>query len=521
MPWNKSLFVATIAFAPFFLTGSGEQVRAAALHDGLVGYWTLNGGAADTAPVGAVADNGEVRNVPAWINGKFGAGVQLDGATQGIFLPASSDLDIGTAGATVSAWVKLDVLPSAMTGNFGPIYDAVADNYVLYLDKASNELRFKATTSTGQSSGAHPGVPASMLTTTAWHHVMGTFDGAAGASKIFFNGNLVDISSVNTTSSSLVRPGQIAGIGAQPTTDPGNAFNSFFAGAIADVAVWNRALGQAEAQYFYNGGAGNAVGAANPSLAPIAVQPVQPTAQPVIHYAFDGNLNNSGTGGAAYNAVLRDQPGRNDDLFAPTAFGQGLDLRENPDAASTATNGDYLAVDYKLTDSGTIELRFTPDKFYDFQALWSNSVHGNAWESWVYADGRVSARANNATAGTALDFALPIVGGLNEEHHIAFTWVRNGSQMESRLYVDGVMREQTIETWLNPGTTVFIGGGLGVTGGANDLGSGVYDEFKIYDVALSESEILFLAQVPEPRTLLLAGLGVLGALVTGRKRAAG
>lgn len=510
---NTSLRVAaaTLAVLSLLACNATQPTHATALHDGLISYWPLSGNALDAAPAGSVADNGELRNSPSWITGKFGAGVQFDGATQGIFVPASADLDIGTTGVTVSAWVKLDALPSALSGSFGPIYDATADNYVLYLDKGNNELRFKATTTGGTTSGAHPGVPASLLTTTNWHHVMGTFDGAAGASKIYFDGNLVDISSVNTTNG-LVRAGQIAGIGAQPSADPGNPFNSFLPGAVADVAVWNRTLGQAEAQYLYNSGTGTAVGAASPDIAPIAVQPVQPVAQPVIRYAFNGSLANSGTGGAAYDAVLHDEPGRNNALFTATSQGQGLDLRENPDTASTATNGDYLSVDYKLTDSGTIELLFTPDKFYDFQTLWSNSVHGNAWESWVYGDGRVSTRANNATAGTALDFLLPIVGGLGESHHIAFTWERNGTLLNSKLYVNGVLREQTTETWLDPGATMFIGGGLGVTGGANDLGSGVYDEFRVYDVALTEAEVLFRAQVPEPTSLAVAAFGaILGA----------
>lgn len=508
---NRSRVVAAavVAGSVVLLSGQGELSQASQLHNGLVGYWPLNGNAIDAAPNGTVTDNGDVRDTPTWLADKFGGGVQFNGTSQGIVIPASTDLDIATTGVTVSAWVKLDLLPSAQPVGFTSIYDATADNYALYLDKGANELRFKPTTTGGVSSAAHAGVPASMLNTTSWHHVMGTYDGTIGASKIYFDGNLVDISSVHAVNG-VVRSGQIAGIGAQPKITAGNPLETFFAGSVADVAVWNRALGTAEAQYLYNGGAGNAVGATNPNLAPIAVQPVQPTAQPVIRYAFDGNLNNSGTGGATYNAVLHDEPGRNDALYTPTAMGQGLDLRGNTDTPSTATNGDYLSVDYKLTDAGTIEVSLTPDKFYDFQAVWSNSVHGNAWESWVTAGGNLAARANNATAGSALDFHLPITGGLGATHHIAFTWVRNGSSMESRLYVNGVLREQTSEVWLDPGTTVFLGGGLGVTGGANDLGSAVYDEFRIYDVALSESEILFRAQaVPEPTTVALMGLGAI------------
>jgi hypothetical protein len=508
-----------------------SDARAVQLYDGLIGYWNLNGNASDTAPNGTVADNGEVRNSPPWlgaVDGKFGAGVQFNGTSQGILVPASSDLNIGTTGVTVSAWVRLDTLPGGLpapvspaTNTFGAIYDADADSYVLYLDRNANELRFKATTTNNQSSSPHAGVPSSMLDTTNWHHVMGTFDGSPGngASKIYFDGNLVDISSVNTTAGGLVKTGQIAGIGAQPGTGAGNPFGGFLPGSVADVAVWNRTLGAAEAQYLYNGGAGNAVGAANPDLAPLALVPVQPAVQPVIYYAFDGNLNNSGTGGAAYNAVLQDDPARNNPLFTPTPFGQGLDLRDNGNEVATTSNGDYLSVNYTLPDSGTIELNFTADEFYDHLTLWSNSVHGNAWESWIYGNGRLAARANEGASADDLDFYLPIVGNPDPDaatYHIAYTWERNGSKVSTKLYIDGVLREQATGNWKDPGTTFFIGGGVPLAGTANDLGSGIFDEFRIYNVALTAGEVLYLSQVPEPASLALVGCGLaFMAIVSG------
>src|SRR5690606_23560512 len=100
-------------------------------------------------------------------------------------------------GVTVSAWVKLDQLPSEITGSFAGIFDSLPDNYVMYLDKGNNELRFKATNAAGVSTWnvQHPGVPASLLNTTDWLHVMGVYDGAKGFSKIYFNGQLADLTS--------------------------------------------------------------------------------------------------------------------------------------------------------------------------------------------------------------------------------------------------------------------------------------------------------------------------------------
>jgi hypothetical protein len=42
---------------------------------------------------------------------------------------------------------------------------------------------------------------------------------------------------------------------------------------------------------------------------------------------------------------------------------------------------------------------------------------------------------------------------------------------------------------VDPGTRVFIGGG----DGGNDLGAGIWDNFRIYDAALTAGEVLFLS----------------------------
>jgi glycerophosphoryl diester phosphodiesterase len=276
---------------------AGTIGRAAGvpLHDGLLSYWPLNDGlgvvARDRADLlqsaGTVVDNGQLRNSPAWLNagngGMFNAGLRFNGTNQDVLLPSSADMNIGADAVTLSAWVKLDLLPANQPTAFAGILDSAPDNYVLYLDKAANELRFKVTTAGGAAE--RPGIPAEMLDTTNWHHVMGTYDGA-GRARIYFNGNLVDTHAAAGLTG-LVRSGQIGGLGSQPAEGGVNAPTSLFKGSIADVALWNRALGAAEAQYLYNGGLGNAVGAANPSLEPVT--PIPPANRPIIVSAHRGN----------------------------------------------------------------------------------------------------------------------------------------------------------------------------------------------------------------------------------------
>src|SRR5690606_38233326 len=137
------------------------------------------------------------------------------------------------------------------------------------------------------------------LDTTSWHHVMGVYDGSKGSMAIYFNGELADQASDIDLRDKIVRAGQVASIGGQAGEAAPHDLANPFHGGISDVAVWNRALGLGEARHLYNNGAGNAVGAANPNIAPTSVTPIQPTAQPVVYYDFNGDLENRGTGGAA------------------------------------------------------------------------------------------------------------------------------------------------------------------------------------------------------------------------------
>jgi hypothetical protein len=517
-PWFR-LPAAIVAACVLAMTTTST---AAPLQSGLLNYWRLNEGggntANDTGPAGTIADNGTLRGTPTWISGKFGAGLDFSGVApaQDVLIPNSVDMNIGGANAvTLSAWVKLGVLPGAsMTNNFASIFDATNDAYVMYLDKANQELRFKATDNNGATTGAHPGIPASMLNTTDWFHVMGVYDGSQGSVKIYLNGNLVDTGSMPTVVQTI-RAGQITGMGAEPTAAAGNPASgtTLFPGQISDVAVWNRPLAGAEAQYLYNGGTGNAVGAANPDIAPLPpLAPSAPSAQPVIYYPLNGDLKNYGTGGASLDAIFADGPAPGGAVFSSSKVGQGFDNRSNPNSTNaTATNGDYLSANYTLTDRGTIAMNFQDMTWFDFNTLWGNSANGNAWEAWIYGGtaqppGRLASRSNENSGNNNLDFFLPLLGpnAQADPHHVAFTWDRNGTTVLSKIYVDGVLREQFVENWRAPGSITYFAGGLG-----NNLGKGIYDEIRVYDVPLTDSDVLYLAQIPEPASVVTIVVGLM------------
>jgi hypothetical protein len=123
--------------------------------------------------------------------------------------------------------------------------------------------------------------------------------------------------------------------------------------------------------------------------------------------------------------------------------------------------------------------------------MWANSAGNNDWEAWIYVDGRMATRAID---GTILAHQLFMLDDPGASHHYAFTWERQGANVLTRLYVNGEWVDERITAWKDPGTTVSIGGGGGPTGTGNHLSKGLFDEFRIYSQALSESEILYLSQ---------------------------
>ena len=130
---------------------------------------------------------------------------------------------------------------------------------------------------------------------------MGVLDINKARAEIYYNGQLADFSqqaSANFFKGSTIRTGQVAYMGVSRTRRSRQSSFLPVNRRLRDVGPTPRPC--AEAQYLYNGGAGNAVGAANPNIDPLppSITPITPSAQPVVYYKFDGNLNNSGTGGA-------------------------------------------------------------------------------------------------------------------------------------------------------------------------------------------------------------------------------
>lgn len=234
-----------------------------ALADQLFIHWRMDDGLANSMTT-TVADSKSniitsltrLDGLSHWngqTNAMFGGSIDLDGANAFIALPRT---DINTNGFTFAAWLKLRDLPSTMSTSYGALLDSTNDCYVLYLDKANKELRFKVTDIT--KAAARPGIPQASLQTNQWIHVAATYDGNAGTfggqTAIYLNGQVMDIhygsdASPPTGLQQNVMTNQYAAIGREGPTG-GNYFN----GHLDDVAIWKRALNPTEVKALYDGG---------------------------------------------------------------------------------------------------------------------------------------------------------------------------------------------------------------------------------------------------------------------------
>jgi len=240
---------------------------------------------------------------------------------------------------------------------------------------------------------------------------------------------------------------------------------------------------------------------------------------PTVYLPLNGSLVNLGSNTSATASLSLDSASANG---APSyvasessAHGQALSLASS--AGSSTASGYNVSVNYTLTNSGTISLWFyATSPWYNYQSLWGNSANQENWEAWVYNDGRLGARSTYPATNTIYD--LDNLSGPGHWYQIAWTWERstsNPAQVNAVLYVDGLQRNSAVQNWSDPGATFYLGGSFG---GNNNNTYSVYDELRIYDYALSASEVSELGAltVPEPVSLGLLSLGAIGLL---RRRA--
>ena len=199
---------------------------------GLIAKWAFNENSGTTSTDDSF--NGNDLNVSNanWITGVSQSAIHFNGISDYVTVPTTPSLNIDLDAVSLSVWVKLEELPSQISGSYGPIYDSDDDYYVLYLDKGNEELRFKVKDNNGLTS--RPGIPQSALTLNEWIHIVGVYNGKEA--MIYLNGELMD--SHTTTG--------IGNLGQNQSAQLGRDNGNYFKGGIDEFRIYERPLTQQE-----------------------------------------------------------------------------------------------------------------------------------------------------------------------------------------------------------------------------------------------------------------------------------
>ncbi|MFP4097870.1 MAG: LamG domain-containing protein, partial [Alphaproteobacteria bacterium] len=429
----------------------------------LTGHWTLDDAAGAVATDDSdTGNNGALENAPTWVEGNLSGAVEFTEASDRIKIPSNAAYNISTGGGySAFFWFR-------KTTDCGPNNEVMLSRFGLnHGDRTwwigcstDDKLRLVLHGDTAELDLL--GAP-TVIDDGQWHHAGWVYDGAAGQTRLYLDGNLED--SINGTLDvdvDIANPICVASYNA--TCSDGQYY---FDGTLDDIRLYNYALTDAEIGTLYNSGSQKLV--AHWKLD-------ETTGNTIIDSSGNGNTgtwsdgdDNDVTGesgaGIIDNALTFD--GSNDQIFVGNHSGLKFSVDQNFTVAAWVNLNNCQSSGSKFVESKT------GTSFYNLQCY--------ASENQV----RFQVRDNNAEMGYALGTTL-----VNDSqwHHVV--GVKNGNDLH--IYVDGVLEgtddTKTFATSIG-GDDVRIG--YSVDGGSRNV-DGKLDDIRIYNYALSDAQITAL-----------------------------
>lgn len=276
----------------------------------LLAYWSFDEGKGDVVGDYVGQHPGKRNGSTAWVAGKdnnFGSAMRFDKSDPNnegyVSLPQGGSLqNPNTSAITISVWVRSDVAIPSMTEPYASIFQSdpagvfssepgaqssMPDNYIMYYDGKSDNLRVKFTNSANKI--ARPAVPATEVPVGKWYHIAGVYDGSNAS--IYLNGMKKD----QVPFTGELRNGQVCAIGRKGMVD-----KEYWMGDMDDLAIWKRALTPAEISALASGRSPLSQllrGASDQE--PVAFEP---SLKPTLHFFFLPDHQRSVD---FYNSVIR------------------------------------------------------------------------------------------------------------------------------------------------------------------------------------------------------------------------
>jgi len=233
---GKSVDVTSGHFA---VAAAGMELKPLpAILLGLVGHWRFEDQAGTTmVDSSGQGNDGTLQGKARRILGKFGQGLDLDGATALVQVPPAASLNPGTSTFSLSIWVRSRKQDQWLWNLFFKD-DGKLQSY--YYFGVGTKPRFEF--STGDAKVTIDGQAG--VNDNRWHHLVAVRNGLYSA-QLYVDGVL--------DSSASTAPSQMSSIRTTTPLQIGAGNGTFYAGQIDDVRIYARALTAEDVRQLYSG----------------------------------------------------------------------------------------------------------------------------------------------------------------------------------------------------------------------------------------------------------------------------
>ncbi|MCF7907604.1 MAG: LamG domain-containing protein [Candidatus Omnitrophica bacterium] len=420
-----------------------DQDNSCEAGDGLVAYYPFDGNTSDLSGAG---NDGTPQNGASFVAGKVNQAVSLDGNNDYVSVNNFGSF----ATMTVSAWIyrtsATATRESIVSYKEG---DGVSQGFVLCLNENGSSQYPRIYV---QVNGVWRAVEQAVaIPLNTWVHLAASYDG----SSIVLYRNGAQVASGNYAGSMTNTGSQTTGIGTRASLN-----THYFPGQIDEVKIWSLALDADEIKAEFIAGNNG----------------------PIAYYPFEDNWDD--LSGIGNHGTPVGNPS-----FAVGKIGRAADLDGN----------DYInlgvANELNLTDNFTVSAWFNARQFSNYGTIISRQTYPYNG-GWGLVEGS-AIFSFIAFQGASYQYlyvnANPPV---NEWHHLAVV-VHNGTRY---TYLDGVQQSatDTFPPTQNPGAQAVIG--RFYSNYNNYYFNGLIDEVKVWNRALSVSEIIELASASQATT---------------------
>jgi len=411
----------------------------------LVAHWKFDDGEGTVAVDSSGNGNDGILNGdPQWVEGKIGGALEFNGDDY-VNCGNGPSLQLQDA-ITMAFWFKVEAFQNTWEG-FMAKGD---DSYRTSRGGGTGDATHMGIsgTSVGGGNGWFNGTV--IVTDNQWHHMAATYDGAEG--RIYIDG-VLDVTSPGTGQINISNYDLYIGENSQAT-------GRFFHGLLDDVRIYDGALTEEQIQ----------------AVMTPTIEPVDPGTEGLLAaYEFETDATD-GSGNGNDGAFLGDAHVA-DGVLVLDGDGDAVAIPRIGGADATFSQLTYSMMVYPTVDQ-------TPLQF-------SGGLNTNDWNSGAVHIklnyGNINVGINGLAGGDLVGTTIVLPDMWS---HMVLTV----SETEVALYLNGVLEDsRALEA---PLTNLIVGGGV-IGGWAHpDVDrelTGMMDDVLIYDRALSEAEIRYLA----------------------------